>query len=133
MSDVTTEWEQSAELGELAKALAAAQGEMENAAKSKDNPFFKSKYADLAAIKGVSQASLTKHVLAVTGQNFTRGSEAGVIGERDEECIPEPRCHACLEVLAEGNGVDVPGEGEMCRECAHEWASEEARIAGEGA
>lgn len=80
MSDVTvaTEWEQSPELGELAKALAAAQGEMENAGKSKDNPFFKSKYADLAAIKSVSQAALTKNVLSVVGMNFTRGPEAGV-------------------------------------------------------
>jgi len=77
-TNVTTEWEQSAELGELFKALSAAQGEMENAAKSKDNPFFKSKYADLAAIKHVTQAALTKYSLAVTSQNFSRGSEAGV-------------------------------------------------------
>lgn len=77
-TNVQTEWEQSAELGELAKALAAAQGEMENAAKSRDNPFFKSKYADLASIKDVSQAALTKNVLAMTAQNFSRGPDAGV-------------------------------------------------------
>lgn len=75
---VTVEWEQTPELGELFKALAAAQGEMENAPKSKDNPFFKSKYSDLAAIKSVTQPSLTKYALAVTSQNFTRGAEAGV-------------------------------------------------------
>lgn len=78
MEATTMEWEQSAELGELFKALSAAQGEMENASKSKDNPFFKSKYADLAAIKQVAQVALTKNALAVTSQNFTRGTEAGV-------------------------------------------------------
>ena len=77
-TEVKLEWEQTPELGELFKALAAAQGEMENASKSKDNPFFKSKYADLAAIKDVTQGALTKYALAVTSQNFTRGAEAGV-------------------------------------------------------
>ena len=75
---VSVEWEESPEQGELFKALAQAQGEMDNAAKSKANPFFKSKYADLAAIKEVTQAALTKYSLAITCQLFTRGPEAGV-------------------------------------------------------
>ena len=75
---VRTEWEESAEQGELFKALSAAQGEMDNAAKSRDNPFFKSKYADLAALKDVSQEAMTKYALAITSQLFTRGGEAGV-------------------------------------------------------
>jgi hypothetical protein len=37
-------------LGELAKALAAFQGKMEPVAKTAENPFFKSKYADLASV-----------------------------------------------------------------------------------
>jgi hypothetical protein len=40
----------SSEINELAMALAIAQGEMEHAKKEQNNPFFKSKYADLSAI-----------------------------------------------------------------------------------
>jgi hypothetical protein len=43
-------WEQSPSVGKLAGALAKAQGTMQPAAKDKENPFFKSKYADLASI-----------------------------------------------------------------------------------
>ena len=37
-------------IAELAKALAKAQGEIENASKNAANPHFKSKYADLAEV-----------------------------------------------------------------------------------
>ena len=40
----------SAEIDKLAEALAKAQGDMESAKKDSANPFFKSKYADLAAV-----------------------------------------------------------------------------------
>ena len=40
--------EMSEKINALAEALAKAQGEMKNAVKGCDNPFFKSKYADLA-------------------------------------------------------------------------------------
>ena len=39
-------------LNELATALSKAQGELADAEKSSDNPFFKSKYADLAEVLG---------------------------------------------------------------------------------
>jgi hypothetical protein len=42
--------EKSAEIGKLAEALAKAQGVMQNAKKDSENPFFKSKYADLGCI-----------------------------------------------------------------------------------
>lgn len=38
----------SEQINELAAALAKAQGQIEGAKKSSSNPFFKSKYADLA-------------------------------------------------------------------------------------
>ena len=41
--------EQSAEIDKLAGALAKAQGKITGALKDSNNPFFKSKYADLAA------------------------------------------------------------------------------------
>ena len=38
------------EINELAKALVAAQSEVENSSKSSTNPHFKSKYSDLAEV-----------------------------------------------------------------------------------
>lgn len=52
--------------GSLAKALAQAQGEMANARKDKTNPFFKSKYADLAAVWDACRDALSKFELSVT-------------------------------------------------------------------
>jgi len=78
MSDVMTEWEQSNECGALFEALSKAQGEIEGAAKGKDNPFFKSKYADLAAIWDACRGPLSKNGLCVIQQPFTRGPLVGL-------------------------------------------------------
>lgn len=51
---------------ELSKALAAAQGEMKNAALNRVNPHFKNRYADLAAIRDAVVPAMSKHGLAVT-------------------------------------------------------------------
>lgn len=55
---------QSEQINELATALAKAQGAMENAAKNKANPHFKSKYADLAAILDAIRAPLSANGLS---------------------------------------------------------------------
>jgi hypothetical protein len=55
----------SEQINEIAGALAKAQGEMEGAAKSAANPFFKSKYADLASVRDACMPALTKHGLSV--------------------------------------------------------------------
>jgi hypothetical protein len=61
-------------INELATALAAAQGEMKNAALNRINPHFKSKYADLAGIRDTVTPALTKHGLAVVqGTDTTDG------------------------------------------------------------
>lgn len=49
---------------ELFAAMAKAQSEMEAASKDKDNPFFKSKYADLNSVMGAIKPALAKHGLA---------------------------------------------------------------------
>lgn len=56
---------QSESINELAGALAKAQGDMKAAAKSKENPFFKSSYADLPAIWEACRDALAKNGLAV--------------------------------------------------------------------
>lgn len=50
----------------LAAALAEAQGEMKNAVLNKTNPHFRSRYADLAAIRDATLPALSKHGLALT-------------------------------------------------------------------
>lgn len=64
----TIAWEKvtrSGELGDLATALAKAQGEIKAAIKAKVNPHFKSKYADLDACWDVAREPLSKNHLAV--------------------------------------------------------------------
>lgn len=50
----------------LAKALASAQGEIENASKNMKNDHFKNKYADLAEVLNTVRPVFAKHGLAVT-------------------------------------------------------------------
>lgn len=57
--------ETSTEIAELATALAKAQGEIEGATKDSANPFFKSKYADLASVWDACRKPLSNHGLAV--------------------------------------------------------------------
>lgn len=62
---------QSYEINELTAALAKAQAEIEVAGRKETNPFFKSKYADLAELIKVSRPALTKNGLAVIQQIIT--------------------------------------------------------------
>jgi hypothetical protein len=56
---------QSGSIGALAKALAAAQGEMKNPPKDSVNPHFRSRYADLATVRDAVLPVLSRHGLAV--------------------------------------------------------------------
>ena len=56
----------SATLGKLAEALAKAQGEIVGASKNSENPFLKSRYADLASVWEACRLPLSKNGLAVT-------------------------------------------------------------------
>ena len=55
----------SEHINELAAALAKAQGEIEGAHKDSANPFFKSKYADLASVWEACRVPLSKNGLAI--------------------------------------------------------------------
>lgn len=57
--------EMSEQINELAAALAKAQGNIKGAAKDADNPFFKSKYADLASVWEACRDELSKNNIAV--------------------------------------------------------------------
>lgn len=56
----------SNEISELAKALATAQGELENASKNSSNPHFKSRYADLAEVLNTVRPVFASHGLSIT-------------------------------------------------------------------
>ena len=56
---------QTETLSELATALSKAQGEIEGASKDSENPFFSSKYADLAAVWSAVREPFAKNGLSV--------------------------------------------------------------------
>ncbi|MCA6269171.1 ERF family protein, partial [Phenylobacterium sp.] len=58
-------FDQSPTIAALAKALSAAQGEIEGAVKGKNNPAFRSKYADLSAVWDACREALSKNGLSV--------------------------------------------------------------------
>lgn len=66
-------------IGELAKALATTQGQIEAAKKSSENPFFKSKYADLAAVWDACRAALSKNGIAVIQTPKSSCDENGTV------------------------------------------------------
>lgn len=57
--------QQSPAIAELMVALIAARKEFKAVHKSADNPFFKSKYADLSEIIGATHEALTKHGIVI--------------------------------------------------------------------
>lgn len=52
-------------IAQLAEALAKAQGQIDDASKGSKNPFFNSKYADLAAVRAVIREPLAVNDIAV--------------------------------------------------------------------
>lgn len=64
----------SEQIHELAAALAKAQAEMGGAVKDSANPFFKSKYADLASVMDACRGPLSKHGIAVVQSPRAEGA-----------------------------------------------------------
>ena len=70
--------EKSENINELATALAKAQGVMQNAKKDSENPFFKSKYADLATVIDAAKEPLYKNGLSVVQLTSSDGESVKV-------------------------------------------------------
>jgi len=62
---VTSNIRRSPEIGALIAALAKAQGEFGQATKDSANPYYSSKYADLAAVIGAVRPALSKNGIAI--------------------------------------------------------------------
>lgn len=63
----------------LFTAMAAAQGEIENADKNAKNPHFKSKYADLAEVLNTIRPVFAKHGLSLTQSTEFDGARVSVV------------------------------------------------------
>jgi hypothetical protein len=70
---------QSDDLKELFGALSKAQSEMRVAGNSSENPYFKSRYADLAEIVRASRPALTKYGLSVILQILPNDEGANIM------------------------------------------------------
>lgn len=68
----------SESINEIAVALAKAQGAIEGAVKGKENPHFRSKYADLGAVWEACREHLAKNQIAVI-QSVTHGGDAEMV------------------------------------------------------
>jgi hypothetical protein len=95
-TETVVEWEQSPQCGKLYGALAKAQGKLGNVAKGKDNPFFKSKYADLATVIDEIRGPLAENELCVLQMPFTRGEAVGVRTEIGHSSGEWKACHALV-------------------------------------
>lgn len=71
--------QKSETVGEIGKALAAAQGKIEGAKKDSENPFFKSKYADLAAVWDACRDELSRNQIAVVQTPRTEITENATV------------------------------------------------------
>lgn len=80
MEDIKTvevrSFRRSESIGKIAEALAKAQGSIRGAVKDAANPFFKSRYADLASVMDACRGPLSENSLAVV--QFPRTVEGGV-------------------------------------------------------
>ena len=68
----------SESIAELAKALCKAQGEMSGAAKASNNPFFKSKYADLKEVIKAIKEPFANHGLSYVQFPIEEGGRIGI-------------------------------------------------------
>jgi hypothetical protein len=91
----------SESIGKLAEALAKAQGAIEGAKKDSANPFFKSKYADLASVWDACRKALSENALSVVQTTDS-------IGDLSDLVIVNTRlCHSSGEWI-EGRLIMKP-------------------------
>ncbi len=99
----------SENINELATALAKAQGAMRFAAKDANNPFFKSKYADLSSV-----VEAIREALATNGLSYMQHLQQS---EKHEVCVETVILHAsgqwigCGTVAIPVNKNDAQGYG----------------------
>ena len=86
----------------LTTVLAKAQSELKKAAKSADNPYFKSKYAGLDEVIEACRNTLNKHGIAVT-QTVEYTPEVTRTGEKSEDKYTTPQQTLLVTTLLYGD------------------------------
>jgi len=89
--------EQSETINELAAALSKAQGQIKGALKDSANPFFKSKYADLASVWDACRAQLSENGLAVVQATCDSPTGISVVTQLSHSSGQWIRGHLTLE------------------------------------
>jgi hypothetical protein len=99
------------EIKNIAKALVLAQKEMGNAKKDSNNPFFKSKYADLNSIREACMPALNENGISVLqptvqieGKNFVKTILLHESGE-SIDCLTEILFSRQNDPQAQGSGI----------------------------
>ena len=77
----------SDDLNELFGAMAKAQGDMQNAIANQENPFFKSKYPDLATVIDVYRKPLSNHGLTFMQWSLAEGKMLNWLGHSSGQFI----------------------------------------------
>jgi hypothetical protein len=95
---------QSEHVGELITALSKAQAEFKPAIKDSDNPFFKSKYADLAANLNAVRPALNRNGIAIIQADSSDLSRGAAIVRTSLHCGEQ-----WLAVEAEAPALDKSG------------------------
>tara|TARA_R110002020_G_scaffold152143_2_gene329765 strand:- start:5348 stop:5857 length:510 start_codon:yes stop_codon:yes gene_type:complete len=74
--------DQSATIGKIAKAMAKAQTELKPAKTTAENPFFKSKYADISDVLMVSKVLASNSIAVVQGSHYHLSSNGWYVTTR---------------------------------------------------
>lgn len=139
------------QIGELMGALAKAQSKIENALKSKKNPFYKSSYADLASVWDVCKEPLSSNGLAVvqtvegnqddmflvtilghSSSQWIKSKIPLILTKKDPQalgsCITYARRYALSAMVGVCADEDDDGESAMARNQTNQQKKEKAKI-----
>lgn len=100
----------SLQIDKLLEALSVAQGQMESATKDSDNPFFKSKYADINTIIQTAKKPLSENGLSViqlTDRSETKAKVTTILGHKSGQYISTTLELAPTKPDAQGMGSAI--------------------------
>jgi hypothetical protein len=100
----------SLQIDKLLEALSVAQGQMESASKGSDNPFFKSKYADLNEYIQTAKKPLADNGLSViqlTDRSETKAKVTTILGHKSGQWISTTLELAPTKPDAQGMGSAI--------------------------
>ena len=106
----------SNDISEVAAALVAVQSEMGTVAKEAENPFFRSKYADLASVYKMATPILTKYGLCVSQLCVPSNTAMKVVAEKNKngtETVTETKGVKIVTLLMHKSGQYIGSELEM--------------------